>query len=70
MKKERNIIRATEALGLSSSQALDFITHRAIGIAQTDSGVLDGISDASDRPEGEGVVVWWNDIETDKRHGN
>ncbi|KAI0090064.1 glycosyltransferase family 24 protein [Irpex rosettiformis] len=68
MKKERNVIRATEALGLSSSQSIDFLTHRAIGLAQSENGVLDGVSDASDRPEGEGVIVWWNDIETDKRY--
>ncbi|KAI0696066.1 glycosyltransferase family 24 protein [Cytidiella melzeri] len=68
MKKERNVMRATEALGLSAGQAIELLTHRAIGVAQSDSGVLDGICDASDRPEGEGVIMWWNDITSDKRY--
>ena len=29
--------------------------------------VTEGLVDASDREEGEGVVVWWNDLETDER---
>ena len=68
MKKERSVIRATEALGLSSNQAIELLTHRAIGVAQSDSGVVDGMSDASDRPEGSNVIVWWNDLETDSRY--
>lgn len=53
------------SLGLSSEQAMRLLTHPTIGAAQGDSGVLDGLYDASDRPEGEGVIVWLNDIEKD-----
>ena len=26
------------------------------------------VFDASDRPEGEEIIVWWNDMEKDKRY--
>jgi UDP-glucose:glycoprotein glucosyltransferase len=67
MKKERNIMRAMEALGLAPNEAIEVLTHHAIGLAQSDLGVLDGICDASDRPEGGEVIFWWNDIEIDTR---
>jgi len=31
-------------------------------------GVTDGLFDASDRIEGGGVVVWWNDLEKDEQY--
>ena len=37
------------------------------GVVAPDKGVLDGIFDASDRIEGGGVVIWWNNIEKDSR---
>ncbi len=55
------------SLRLTSEQAIELLTHRAVGVAQADSGVLDGIFDASDRLEGEGAIVWWNDFENDSR---
>jgi UDP-glucose:glycoprotein glucosyltransferase len=35
--------------------------------AQSETGPLDGIFDVSDRIEGGGVILWWNDIEKDSR---
>lgn len=47
---------------------MDLLTHRAIAVTQRDTaGVLDGIFDASDRPEGGEVIRWWNDISKDSR---
>ena len=67
LRKERTIISSLTSLGLSSEGAVDLLTHKAITLAQSDSGVLDGIFDASDRPEGGSVIVWWNDITKDSR---
>ena len=39
------------ALGLAPAQAVAVLTHRAVGVAQSESGVLDGVFDASDRIE-------------------
>ena len=69
LRKERHIMRSLASLGLSPSQSVDFLTHRIIYSAQQDSaGHLDGIFDASDRPEGGNVIVWWNDLTKDSRY--
>lgn len=68
LRKEREVMRSVLDLGLTSEQAIDLLTHPTISKAQADSGVLDGIFDASDRPEDGGVLVWLNDFEKDKRY--
>jgi len=35
--------------------------------SQGENRVIDGMFDASDRLEEGGVIVWWNDLENDKR---
>ena len=61
-------MRSITNLGLTSEQAIELLTHRAVGLAQADTGVLDGIFDASDRPEGGDTIVWFNDFEKDTRY--
>ena len=61
-------MRSIMSLGLTSEQAIELLTHRAVGLAQADTGVLDGIFDASDRPEGGDTIVWFNDFEKDTRY--
>ncbi|KAK7047284.1 killer toxin resistant protein [Paramarasmius palmivorus] len=84
LKKEREILRTLTSLGpindnqspwLSNGQAVDLLTHPKIAAAQTEGGnsVTDGLVDASDRIEsgddkGGKVIVWWNDLESDKRY--
>lgn len=69
LRKERHIMRSLASLGLSPRQSIDLLTHKAIYGAQQDSaGALDGIFDASDRPEGGDVIVWWNDLTQDSRY--
>ena len=58
---------AVTALGLDRLKAFELLTHPAVGEAQSEAGVLDGLFDASDREEGGGVIVWWNDLEKDSR---
>jgi hypothetical protein len=55
------------SLGVTPGQAVELLTDPAIIAAQSDIGLLDGIFDASDRLEGGGVVIWWNDLEKDNR---
>ncbi|KZT24849.1 glycosyltransferase family 24 protein [Neolentinus lepideus HHB14362 ss-1] len=68
LRKERALVTSLTSLGLTPTQALDLLTHPAIATAQGGSDVLDGIFDASDRPEGGDVIVWWNDLEKDGRY--
>ena len=67
LRKERSIVSSLTALGISRSEALELLSHPAIGASQSNS-VLDGIFDSSDRIEGGGVITWWNDFEKDKRY--
>ena len=55
------------SLGLSSEQAISLLTHMTVAKAQSESGALDGLFDASDRAEGGGVIGWLNDFENDER---
>lgn len=80
MRKERALIRSLTALSpsspdarfaLSPTDAIALLTHRAVAAAHAQSSqggaVTEGLFDASDRREGGGVVVWWNDLERDSR---
>lgn len=70
LRKERALMSSLTALSLSPSQAIDVLTHSAVASAQQSSvggAVVDGLCDASDRAEGGGVIVWWNNLEKDKR---
>ena len=69
MKKERHIVNSAIGLGVLPQQAIELLTHRTIALSQSDAGVLDGIFDASDRPEGGDLIVWLNDFENDARCG-
>jgi len=68
LKKERNLMLSLEGLGLDRAEAMELLTSPVVAEAQSDNGVLDGVVDASDRLEGGGVVVWWNDLEKDSRY--
>ena len=67
LKKERGVIENLMAQGLNTNEAFDVLTHSAISEAQRGGATMDAVFDASDRLEGGGVIVWWNDMEKDKR---
>jgi hypothetical protein len=56
------------SLGLLRPQVLELLTHPSISASQSGKNVLDGLFDASDRPEGGEVITWWNDMEKDSRY--
>ncbi|EJD40203.1 hypothetical protein AURDEDRAFT_70440 [Auricularia subglabra TFB-10046 SS5] len=68
LRKERTIMRSLMSAGLSAPQALDLITHPLVADSQSSGEVTDGIFDASDRKEGGGVCVWYNDLTKDSRY--
>ncbi len=55
------------SLGLTPKQAFELISDPIIGQAQTDEDPGEGLMDASDRLEGGEVIIWWNNVEKDKR---
>ncbi|KAF8155695.1 UDP-glucose:glycoprotein glucosyltransferase-domain-containing protein [Crassisporium funariophilum] len=68
LKKERAVIQSLTPYSLSNAQAFELLTHPAIAASQKDSAVVDALFDASDRPEGGDIIVWWNDMEKDSRY--
>jgi UDP-glucose:glycoprotein glucosyltransferase len=55
------------SLGLLPGEAFNLITHSSLGTSPSNTGVVNDLFDASDRPEGGNLVLWWNDIEKDNR---
>lgn len=66
--KERAIVGVLTELGLTPGQGVALLTHSTLAKSQSGSSVEDGIVDASDRPEGGHVIVWWNDFNKDGRY--
>ena len=66
LNKERATMSTLTSLGMAHKEALEVLTHPSVTQAQQ-VGALDGLFDASDRIEGGEVVIYWNDIEKDKR---
>ncbi|KAG6827591.1 hypothetical protein H0H92_011214 [Tricholoma furcatifolium] len=65
LKRERAGMLGLTSLGLTRGEAFQLLTHPA---AQAGSDILDGLFDATDRPEGGDVIVYWNDLEKDSRY--
>jgi hypothetical protein len=57
-----------EKVVMERAQAIELLTHPTIAASQSQSDVLEGLFDASDRVEGGSVIVWWNDLEKDSRY--
>ncbi|KAG6918623.1 hypothetical protein DXG01_013034 [Tephrocybe rancida] len=68
LKKERAAMLSLTSLGLTRTAALELLTHPLVAAAQAGGDVLDGLIDATDRTEGGDVVVYWNDMEKDRRY--
>ncbi|KAF7297231.1 hypothetical protein MIND_00956200 [Mycena indigotica] len=67
VRKEKTIMNSLAGLGLSRAQAIELLSHSSVSATQAESA-LDNVFDASDRPEGGDVIVWWNDLEKDSRY--
>ncbi len=64
---ERELLSAFMETGMKADQAHAVLTDERIGAAMTEVDPMAGLVDASDRPEGGQVIMWWNNIEKDKR---
>ncbi|KAL1411228.1 killer toxin resistant protein [Vanrija albida] len=68
IREERHYITSLLDLGFTPEQAFSLISDPLIGQAQAEDDPLDGIVDASDRLEGQPVITWLNDLETDRQY--
>ncbi|KAF7307809.1 hypothetical protein MKEN_01141000 [Mycena kentingensis (nom. inval.)] len=69
LRKEGAVLKSLTSLSLSRTEAIDLLSSPAVSSTQAES-VLDNVFDASDRPEGGDVIVWWNDFEKDSRYAH
>ena len=70
LRRERGIMGSLMSLGLSPEQAVELLTHMSIAKAQSESGALDRLFDASDRAEGVDVVRYSKGFDKDERSGS
>jgi UDP-glucose:glycoprotein glucosyltransferase len=81
LRKERKIVSSITSLGLSAPQAIDILSHRAVGASSgpppagrgfLSLEALGELFDASDARESAeaGTILYWNDIERDSRYRN
>ncbi|WRT66985.1 uncharacterized protein IL334_003951 [Kwoniella shivajii] len=70
IRTERQHVLSLTSLGLTPTQAIELISDPVIGEAQVEDSPGEGVVDASDRIEGGNVIVYWNNIEKDKRYKN
>ncbi|KAF5311086.1 hypothetical protein D9619_007791 [Psilocybe cf. subviscida] len=69
LRKEKVVMQSLIAQGLENLEAVEVLNHQAIAVTQMkESGGMDALFDASDRPEGREITVWFNDMEKDKRY--
>ncbi|PLW36296.1 hypothetical protein PCASD_15942, partial [Puccinia coronata f. sp. avenae] len=80
MRSERHWISSLTSLGISSLQARKLIVDEKLNLAMnpeassaSEIGEIDASSlgarfDASDRQEGGGAIIWFNDLEHDERY--
>ncbi|KAL7422173.1 killer toxin resistant protein [Cryptotrichosporon argae] len=67
-RAEKHLVHSLTSLGLTQKQAFELISDPLIGQAQTEDDPLEGLVDASDRPEDGRAIVWLNDLEKDERY--
>lgn len=68
IREERTRMIELTRLGLTPDQAFQLLTDDGFGEAQLRDEPLADLVDASDRAEGGNVVIWWNNIEKDKKY--
>jgi UDP-glucose:glycoprotein glucosyltransferase len=66
LRRERRFVDGFKSLGLSSSEAIQLLSHNALAEATQDEKGLR--FDYRDELEGGGVIIWMNDLERDSRY--
>lgn len=66
LRRERRLIKKFEALGLTKTQAIELLSHKALIEARQNEQPMR--FDYRDDIEGGNVIVWLNDLEKDERY--
>lgn len=66
LRRERKLINGVQGLGLSSSEAINLLSHRAVTLAKSEDDPMR--FDWRDEKEDGRVIIWMNDIETDPQY--
>jgi UDP-glucose:glycoprotein glucosyltransferase len=67
LRKEKETLNSLASRRMTRRQATERLLHPEIATRQG-QGSLDATFGASDRSEGGGLIIWWNDIEKDSRY--
>ncbi len=67
IREEKKTMESLISLGLEAEEAYELLLDEKISDAMTTVDPMDALVDASDRQEGGGVILWWNDIEKDQK---
>ncbi|KAF8137406.1 glycosyltransferase family 24 protein [Boletus edulis] len=74
LKRERTLVKTLVDLGLTTEQAIELLMHPAhskvFPLAPKFADYLEGLVDASDRQEGGGTILYWNDLAADARYAH
>jgi UDP-glucose:glycoprotein glucosyltransferase len=78
LREEHKIVRDLTSLGLSNKQAVAVLSHPALAAKQSTARsqsmqtitaeALGILFDADDESEDSKAIIWWNDIEKDRRY--
>jgi len=79
MRQERKRVQRLMSFSLTAQQAVEVLSYPAYGNKQSSGGLYSGqgpvapehlgqLFDASDRPEDNLAIIWWNDLERDRRY--
>ncbi|BDD59984.1 hypothetical protein MPDQ_002268 [Monascus purpureus] len=66
LRRERRLVEKFKDLGLYAKEAVSFLSHRSIGLAQANDALPR--YDYRDDTEGGNVIIWLNDLEKDTRY--
>jgi UDP-glucose:glycoprotein glucosyltransferase len=68
VRSEKKIIQSFQKLGFTAKEAINILSNPSLSKSESESSEAIGeIYDVRDTPE-KSFIVWWNDLEKDKRY--
>jgi hypothetical protein len=70
LRRERQNMLSLMSLGMNSQQAVELIASPVISESKSVQDLTKGIFDIRDKSEKKNIIIWFNDLEKDKRYSN
>ncbi|GBC31348.2 uncharacterized protein OCT59_016320 [Rhizophagus irregularis] len=70
LRRERQNVLSLMSLNMTSQQAVEFLASPIILESKSSQELTKGIFDVRDKSEKQNIIIWFNDIEKDKRYSN